>query len=46
MNKEYHIGLIVQSKDQSKVLALLDDYTQRIFNDFHAAAPLPDKPSN
>jgi hypothetical protein len=46
MNKEYHIGLIVQSKQQSKVLSLLDGYTQRIFNDFHAAAPLPDKPSN
>ena len=46
MNKEYHIGLIVQSKKQSTVLALLDDYTHRIFSDFHAAAPVPNKPSN
>ncbi len=41
MNKEYHIGLIVQAKTQERVLELLDSYTKRIFNDFHAAAPLP-----
>jgi hypothetical protein len=41
MKKEYHIGLIVQAKTQARVLELLDNYTQRIFNDFHAAAPLP-----
>lgn len=46
MNKEYHIGLIVQSKTQQKVLNLLDSYTQRIFSDFHASAPVPDKPTN
>ena len=46
MKKEYHIGLIVQSKNQQKVLELLDNYTARIFNDFHASAPVPDKPSN
>jgi biotin carboxylase len=46
MNKEYHIGLIVQSKSQQRVLELLDTYTHRIFNDFHASAPIPDKPSN
>jgi hypothetical protein len=46
MNKEHHIGLIVQSKVQKRVLELLDNYTQRVFNDFHASAPVPDKPSN
>lgn len=42
MNKEYHIGLIVQSKSRLRVLDLLNDYTKRIFDDFHASAALPD----
>lgn len=46
MNKEYHIGLIVQSKKQDRVLELLDHYTHQIFSDFHASAPVPNKPSN
>jgi hypothetical protein len=46
MNKEYHIGLIVEAKKQDRVMELLDSYTHRIFSDFHAAAPVPDKPSN
>ncbi len=46
MKKEYHIGLIVQSKSQQKVLELLDNYTDRIFSDYHASAPVPNKPTN
>ena len=46
MKKEYHIGLIVQSKNQQKVLELLDNYTERIFSDYHASAPVPNKPTN
>ncbi len=46
MNKEHHIGMIVQATTQQCVLDLLDDYTKRIFNDFHASAPVPDKPSS
>jgi hypothetical protein len=46
MHKEYHIGLIVQSDSQKRVQELLDSYTHRIFNDFHAAAPVPDKSTN
>jgi hypothetical protein len=42
MNKAYHIGLIVQAKSQARVLELLDDYTKRIFKEFHASAALPD----
>ena len=44
MKKEYHIGLIVQAKTQGRVLELLDDYTHRIFNGYHASAPLPTVP--
>lgn len=46
MKKEYHIGIIVQSKNQQKVLELLDNYTERIFSDYHASAPVPNKPTN
>ena len=46
MNKEYHIGLIVRAKTQERVLELLDGYTKRIFTDFHASAPVPDKPTS
>ena len=46
MKKDHHIGLIVQAKTQERVLALLNDYTNRIFNDFHATEPLPNRPSN
>ena len=46
MKKEYHIGLIVQSKTQQKVLELLNNYTERIFSDYHASAPVPNKPTN
>lgn len=46
MNEEYHIGLIIQSKSHARVTELLDKYAERIFKDFHAAAPLPDKPTH
>lgn len=38
-NKEYHIGLIVQSKSQERVLELLDKYVGVIQENFHAALP-------
>lgn len=46
MKKDYHIGLIVQSSSQERVLELLDSYTHRIFQDFHASAPVPDRPAS
>ena len=45
MNKHHHAGLIVASKDQKRVEELLDSYTERFYHDFHATAPLPDKPT-
>ena len=44
MHREYHVGLIIRSSDRSRILNLLDDYMQRIYQEFHASAPLPDKP--
>ncbi len=46
MNKEYHIGLIVQDKKQENVLALLDKYAERVRNEFHASMPIQDKPTD
>lgn len=42
MNKKWHIGLIVVSDSSDRVLELLDQYTQRIANEFHASLPAPD----
>ena len=36
----WHIGLILQSADShEKVRALLDSYTERVANEFHASLP-------
>ncbi|MEM7108705.1 MAG: ATPase [Bacteroidota bacterium] len=43
MDKEWHIGLIVKSEDRNKVSLLLDGYTKRIGEEFHASLPAPDK---
>jgi biotin carboxylase len=46
MNKEYHIGLIVQDGKQATVLTLLDKYAERVRNEFHASMPIQDKPTD
>lgn len=43
MNKKWHIGLIVVSDSSERVLELLDDYTKRISNEFHASLPAPNR---
>lgn len=40
---EYHIGFIVKSDNRERVVALLDDYAKRIYENFHASAPAPEK---
>jgi len=42
MNKAWHIGMIVVSDSSERVLELLDQYTKRIANEFHASLPAPD----
>jgi biotin carboxylase len=46
MNKEHHIGMIVQAKKSERVLDLLNGFTQRVIRDFHAAVPISDRPTN
>ncbi|WP_077921489.1 acetyl-CoA carboxylase biotin carboxylase subunit family protein [Spirosoma sp. 209] len=46
INKEYHVGLIIRTEDRSRIQTLLDDYMHRIYADYHASAPVPDKPTS
>lgn len=47
MNEEHHIGFIVQSESRERVVALLDEYAQKIRDwGHHASAPPNDKPSH
>jgi biotin carboxylase len=46
IHKEYHVGMIVQSPSRERVLELLDDYANRVNRDFHASAPVPDRPTD
>lgn len=43
MHKPWHLGLIVVSDSSERVLELLDKYTRRIAEEFHASLPAPDK---
>ncbi len=43
MNKKWHIGLIVVSDSSERVMELLDAYTKRISEEFHASLPAPDR---
>lgn len=44
MHREYHVGLIVKADNRERILTLLDQCMNRIYQEFHASAPLPDKP--
>jgi biotin carboxylase len=39
LNKPHHAGLVVASPDPERVRLLLEDYSQRFYNDFYATAP-------
>lgn len=43
VNKARHAGLIVASPDETRVRALLDEYSARFAADFFAFAPAPDR---
>ncbi|MFN7926911.1 MAG: ATP-grasp domain-containing protein [Blastocatellia bacterium] len=44
--KKHHAGLAVAAPDPARVEALLDEYARRFYEDFHATAPPPDKPTS
>lgn len=45
MSKKHHVGLIVRSPSLARVEDLLDGYTTRVRNEFHAALPPKDRPT-
>ncbi len=46
MRKNHHIGLIVKSDNRERILDLLNQYAEKVFQHFHASAPAPNKPTN
>lgn len=44
INKKHHVGVIVTTPDRNRLFHLLDEYAQIVYSDFHASAPMPDKP--
>ena len=43
VRKPHHAGLIVTSPSGDRVAQLLDEYTHRFYQDFHASAPPPER---
>lgn len=39
MERDWHIGIIVKSKEQERILSLLDNYTKIISEEYHASLP-------
>lgn len=46
IEKDFHIGLIVKSSKAERVRELLEKYLGIIYDNFHASAPVPDKPAS
>ncbi len=46
LEKKHHAGLVVASDDPDKVKNLLEGYTERFYQDFHATAPPPETPTS
>lgn len=39
VRKDHHIGMILKAEKRQRIQTLLDEYAERIRNDFHASAP-------
>lgn len=46
LKRDFHIGLIVRSGSRQQVLDLLDKYADRVYHEYHASAPPPERPVN
>jgi biotin carboxylase len=46
MHEPHHVGMVLKSEKRERVLELLDQYAMVIHKDYHAAAPVPDKPTH
>jgi len=43
VRKRHHAGLIVSAPDEPRVRELVESYTARFYQDFHASAPAPER---
>jgi len=46
MKMENHVGLILRSDSQAKIIELLEGYAQRFYKDFFMSMPISETPSN
>lgn len=46
IEKDFHIGLILKSSRADRIRELLEKYLKVIYENFHASAPVPDKPTS
>lgn len=46
LHKKHHVGLVVVSPSDERVTELLESYTKRVYDDFFASQPLPDRPTS
>jgi biotin carboxylase len=46
LHKHHHAGLIVAAHNPERVQGLLNQYTMRFYDDFHASHPAPDSPTS
>jgi len=46
MKKNHHVGMIMKSKDKDRLMELMETYTAKVFEDYNASAPVPDKPTH
>jgi biotin carboxylase len=46
LNKPSHAGLIIRSHDPARIEHLLDDYSRRFYEDFHAVYPPAERPTS
>lgn len=44
IQKKNHVGVIVSSDNHDRIMQLLEDYMGRVYRDYHASAPPPDRP--
>lgn len=44
VDKPFHVGFIVRAESRERVTELLDKYAERVFHEFHASAPVPNRP--
>jgi biotin carboxylase len=45
MKKKYHVGIILSSPSYERILSLVDNYSQRYYQDFFTSLPMLDKPT-